>query len=180
MESVTYEHVVKKEHTAASLGKKILLWVLIALCAVGLLWLGLILELFPVFLGIVIIGGFIAVLWMRRYAKIEYEYYIFEGTAVFSEILGSAVRRERMSFDIKTCERVAPFADEKWAEFAKNYPAATVYSAVSSEQAENIYFAAFTSEKGKRCLVFFEMTATAQKLFRAANPQAVVVTKIPE
>ncbi len=180
MEFGIYEHVVKKQQSAASLGKKIFLWTLIVLSCMGLLWLGLVLELFPVFLGIVLIGGFLAVLFMKRYSKIEYEYYIFEGTAVFSEIYGNAVRREKMTFDIRTCERVAPLSDETWAAFAKNFPAASVYSAVSSENAENVYFAAFTSEKGKKCLVFFEMTATALKLFRAANPQVVILTKIPE
>ncbi len=180
MELATYEHVVKKEYTVASRGKKIFLWIITLLCGVGLLWTGLVLKQFPIFLGIVILGGFAVVMWMRRYSKIEYEYYIFEGTAVFSEIYGGASRHEKMTFNIKSCERVAPIADEKWDEFAKNYSADIVYSAISSENAENIYFAAFTSEKGKKCLVFFEMTATALKLFRTANPQAVIITKITE
>ncbi len=180
MESTGYEHVVKKQSTPISTLKQVLLWVLVVLVCLALLWAGLALELFPVFLAIVIVLGFGAVLFMRRYAKVEYEYYIFEGTAVFSEILGSAVRRQRMSFDLRACERIAPLADEKWAEFAKDYPAAAVYSAVSHEDAPNIYFAAFTSEKGKKTLVFFEMTATALRLCRAANPQAVIMTTLQE
>lgn len=180
MEFSTYEHVVKKQSTPASTRKQVLLWTLITLVCMALLWIGLAVKLFPVFLAIVIVFGFGGVLFMRRYAKVEYEYYIFEGTAVFSEILGNAVRRQRMSFEIRSCERIAPLADEKWAEFAKDYPAAAVYSAVSHENAPNIYFAAFTSDKGKKTLVFFEMTATALRLCRAANPQAVIMTTLQE
>ena len=176
----TYEHVVQKQNDSAMKRKKILLWTLIVLSAAGLLWLGLSLEFFPVALGIVIIGGFVAVLYMRRFSRINYEYQLFEDTAVFSEILGNAARRQMISFEIRKCERIAPLADEKWARFAEEYPAEVVYSALSSPDAENVYFAAFEGEKGKKTLVYFEMTARALRLFRAANPQAVVMRAIPE
>ena len=176
----TYEHVVQKQNDSASKRKCILLWTLIVLMAIGLLWLGLSLEFFPVALGVVMIGGFFAVLYMRRFARVDYEYQIFEGTAVFSEIYGNASRRQMLSFPIRKCERIAPLADERYATFADEYPAETVCYAISSPEAENIYFAAFEDEKGKKTIVFFEMTARALKLFRAANPQAVIVTAIPE
>lgn len=176
----TYEHVVQKQNDSAMKRKKILLWALTVLSAAGLLWLGLSLQFFPIALGIVIIGGFVAVLYMRRFSRIDYEYQLFEGTAVFSEILGNAARRQMISFEIRKCERIAPLADEKWARFAEEYPAEVVYSALSSPDAENVYFAAFEGEKGKKTLVYFEMTARALKLFRAANPQAVVMRAIPE
>lgn len=176
----TYEHVVQKQNDSAMKRKKILLWTLIVLSAAGLLWLGLALEFFPVALGIVIVGGFFAVLYMRRFSRVDYEYYIFEGTAVFSEILGNAARRQMISFEIRKCERIAPLADEKWVRFADEYPAEVVYSALSSPDAENVYFAAFKGEKGKKTLVYFEMTARALKLFRTANPQAVILSTIDE
>ena len=176
----TYEHVVQKQNDSAMKRKKILLWTLIVLSAAGLLWLGLCLEFLPLALGVVMIGGFLAVLYMRRFSRIEYEYQIFEGTAVFSEILGNVARRQVLSFDIRRCERIAPLSDEKWARFAEEYPAETVYSALSSPDAANVYFAAFEGEKGRKTIVYFEMTARALKLFRAANPQAVVMTAIPE
>lgn len=176
----TYEHVVQKQNDSAMKRKKILLWTLIVLSAAGLLWLGLSLEFFPVALGVVIVGGFFAVLYMRRFSRVDYEYYIFEGTAVFSEIYGNATRRQVLSFEVRKCERIAPVSDEKWAAFADEYPAETVYSAVSSPDAEHVYFATFEGEKGKKTIVYFEMTARALRLFRAANPQAVVMTAIPE
>ena len=58
----TYEHVVQKQNDSAMKRKKILLWALPVLSAAGLLWLGLSLQFFPIALGIVIIGGFVAVL----------------------------------------------------------------------------------------------------------------------
>lgn len=176
----TYEHVVQKQNDSAMKRKKILLWTLIVLMAIGLLWLGLSLEFFPVALGVVMIGGFFAVLYMRRFSRIDYEYYIFEGTAVFSEIYGNATRRQILSFEIRRCERIAPLSDEKWARFAEEYPAETVYSALSSPDAANVYFAAFEGEKGRKTIVYFEMTARAMRLFRAANPQAVILSAIHE
>lgn len=176
----TYEHVVQKQNDSAMKRKKIVLWALIVLSAAGLLWLGLALEFFPIAIAVVIAGGFLAVLYMRRFSRIDYEYQIFEGVAVFSEILGNASRRQVLSFEIRKCERVAPLSDEKWARFAEEYPTETVYSALSSPDAENVYFAAFEGEKGRKTIVYFEMTARALKLFRAANPQAVILSAIDE
>ncbi len=176
----TYEHVVQKQNDSAMKRKKILLWVLIVLMAAGLLWLGLSLQFFPVALGVVIIGGFVAVLYMRRFSRVDYEYQLFEGTAVFSEIYGNAARRQVLSFEIRKCERIAPLADERWARFAEEYPAEVVCSALSSPDAANVYFAAFEGEKGKKTIVYFEMTARAIRLFRAANPQAVILSTIDE
>ena len=169
-----YEHVVTREAGRGSRLGKALLWGILLLGIVGLLWLGLTLKLFPLFLGISVAAAFAALLLFRRYSSLEFEYTIVEGTVTVSEIYGKSTRRVTREFEIRACAVIAPIDDGKLTDFG----ATDEYFAISSPEVENIYGAAFDGDKGKKTVVYFEATDEALRIFRAYNPRATVIKKI--
>ncbi len=168
-----YEHVVTREAGRGSRLGRVLLWALLALGIVGLLWLGLMWKLFVLFLGIALAAAFLAMILFRRYSSLEFEYTIAEGTVTFAEIYGKSTRRVTREFDIRVCAAIAPMDDDRLAAFG----ATDEYYAISSPDAENIYGAAYDSDKGKKTVVYFEATEQALRMFRAYNPRATVIKK---
>ena len=169
-----YEHVVTREAGRGSRLGKGFLWGLVLLGIFGLLWLGLTVKLFPLFLGISVAVAFVALLLFRRYSSLEFEYTMAEGTVTFSEIYGKSTRRVTYEFEIRSCAVIAPIDDDKLAEFG----ATEEYYAVSSLNAENIYGVVYDGEKGKKIVIYFEATGEALRIFRAYNPRATIVKKI--
>ena len=169
-----YEHVVTREAGhGTKLGKGVLC-VLLFFGIVGLLWLGLVWHLFPLFLGISVGVAFAALLLFRRYASLDFEYTMAEGSVTFSEIYGKSARRVTHAFDIRTCAVIAPIDDDKLVGFG----ATDEYYAISSPNAENVYGVAYDSDKGKKTVIYFEATDEALRIFRAYNPRATVMKKI--
>ncbi len=168
-----YEHVVTREAGRGTRLGKAVLWVLLLLGIVGLLWLGLVWKLFPLFLGISVGVAFAALLLFKRYSSLEFEYTIAEGVVTFAEIYGKSARRVTKEFEIRSCAVVAPEGDEKLAAFG----AVDEYYAISSPSSENIYGAAYDSEKGKKTVIYFEATEQALRMFRAYNPRATVIRR---
>ena len=166
-----YEHVVTREAGRGTKVGKAFLVVLLFLGIVGLLWLGLIWKVFPLFLGIALAAAFLAFLLFRRYSSLEYEYAIAEGTVTFAEIYGKSARRVIHEIDIRTCAAIAPEEDVRITDFE----AADVYYAISSVDAADVYGMAFESAKGKKMIVYFEATEQALRMFRAYNPRATVM-----
>lgn len=166
-----YEHSVTREAGRGGTMGRILLLVLLFLGIAGLLWLGLIWKVFPLFLGISVAAAFFAFLLFRRYSSLEFEYTIADGVVTFAEIYGKSARRVIQEFEIRSCAVVAPEDDGKLADFG----AETVYYALSSQNAENVYGAAFESAKGKKIIVYFEATEQALRIFRTYNPRATVM-----
>lgn len=167
-----YEHVVVRESGKGSKVGKIFLMVLSALGILGLLWLGLIWNLFFLFLAIAVALTFLVFVLFQRYSSLEFEYIIAEGTISFAEIYGKRNRHATKEFEIRCCSVIAPIDDEK----LKDYDAQEVYYAVSSLNAEHIYGAAYESSKGKKTIVYFEVTEQALRMCRAYNPRATVIT----
>ena len=169
-----YEHVVTREAGRGSRLGKGLLWGLVLLGIFGLLWLGLAVKMFPLFLGISVAAAFAALLLFRRYSSLEFEYTMVEGVVTFSEIFGKSTRRVARELEIRACAVIAPIDDAKLSDFG----AVDEYFAVSSMNAENIYGMAFDGEKGKKTIVYFEATDEALRICRAYNPRATVIKKI--
>ena len=169
-----YEHVVTRETgRGTKLGKGILL-VLLFLGIAGLLWLGLVWKIFPLFLGISVAAAFLAFLLFRRYSSLEFEYTVAEGTLTFAEIYGKSARRVIHEVDIRTCVAIAPEEDARIADFE----ATDIYYAVSSMEVENVYGMAFESAKGKKTVIYFEATEQALRMFRVYNPRATVMKTV--
>ena len=168
-----YEHVVTGESGRGTRLGRVLLYVGLLLGIVGLLWLGLVLQLFLLFLGISVGVAFAAFLLLQRYASLEFEYTIAEGVVTFSEIYGKRARRVTREFEIRSCAVVAPRGDERLAAFG----ATDEYYAVSSAEAQNVYGAAYDAEKGKKTVVYFEATEQSLRIFRAYNPRATVIKR---
>jgi hypothetical protein len=165
-----YEHVVTRESGKGSLAVRILLILLAALGLIGLLWLGLITELFFLFFGIAIAAAFAVFLLLRRYSSLEFEYSVAEGTVTFAEIYGKRMRKVTKEFDLRICAVIAPMGHDKLNDFG----AEDIYYAVSAPDAKGIYGAAYESEKGKKTVVYFEATEQMLNLCRKSNPRATV------
>lgn len=170
-----YDHVVVKKNNAGSVLGRVALGAGILILAAGLLILGLSLKLFPVFLGLTVALVFFGVLWLRKYARIEYEYEIVGSEVTFSEIFNRRARHEIAFFDIRQCRRIIP-ADHPEAKALEG----TLYSAISGPDAPNPYLVAFDNKQGKPTVILFEMTGKALAIFRAFNPSATVMTKIED
>lgn len=168
-----YEHVVTRRVGKGTALGKIFLGVLTALGVLGLLWLGLVFEMFFLFLAIATAAIFAAFLLFRRYSSLEFEYTVAEGTVTFAEIYGKRARRVIKEFEIRDCVAIAPIEHDRLNDF----DAVNVYWAVSSPDAEVIYGAAYESD-GKKTVVYFEATEQMIKLCRTCNPRATVVNKI--
>ena len=168
-----YEHVVTREAGRGTRLGKILILVLLFLGIVGLLWLGLLWKVFPLFLAISVAAAFLSFLLFRRYSSLEYEYAIAEGTVTFAEIYGKSTRRVTHEIDARTCTLIAPEDDQRLEE----YGAQDVYYAISSVNAENVYGIAFESAKGKKTVVYFEATEQALRMLRTSNPRATVIKR---
>ncbi len=171
-----YEHVVTRRAGKGSLVGKIFLGVLTVLGVFGLLWLGLVFEMFFLFLAIAASAVFLAFLMFRRYSSLEFEYTVAEGTVSFAEIYGKRARRVVKEFDLRICAVIAPIEHDK----LKDFDARDVYYAVSSPDAVDIYGAAYESAEGKKTIVYFEATERMLKLCRNFNPRATVVNKIAQ
>ncbi|MBQ7380809.1 MAG: hypothetical protein IJW69_01855 [Clostridia bacterium] len=169
-----YEHVVTREAGRGTKLGKALVLVLLFLGIIGLLWLGLVWKVFPLFLGISVAAAFLAFLMFRRYSSLEYEYTIAEGFVTFAEIYGKSARRTVQEVDVRACVLIAPEDDARLAE----YGAEDTYYAISSPEAENVYGIAFESAKGKKTVVYFEATDQALRMLRASNPRATVMGQV--
>ena len=166
-----YEHVVTREAGKGSVAVRILLVLFTALGLLGLLWLGLITEMFFLFLAIATAAAFAAFLLFRRYSSLEFEYSVAEGTVTFAEIYGKRMRKVTKEFDLRVCTVIAPMDHDKLRDFG----AEDVYYAISAPDAKDIYGAAYESEKGKKTIVYFEATEQMLKLCRKTNPRATVI-----
>ena len=83
-----------------------------------------------------------------------------------------------LNFAIKECLQIAPATEREWIERLEIYDPEVTYSAVSSVDSPDKYYAAFETPEGKRCVFYFEATEKMLKLCRNYNSAHTVVTKV--
>ena len=136
-----------------------------------------IIQIFQLF-ALVIVTEWMLVYFTWKYTKPEYEYSVTSGRVTFSVIHGKRSRKEMLTFAIKDCLQIAPATEREWVERLELYDPELVFSAVSSTESPDRYYAAFENEDGKRCVFHFEATEKMLKLCRNYNSSHTVITKV--
>ena len=172
MEDISfYEYVVAQKGSKATL-KKVFLSVFYVLYVIGALLLGAFAKLILPLLAFIPLSLWMIVFFTWRYAKLEYEYSIVSGELTLSNVYGGRSRRKVVSFRIKDCSLIAPLNDQ-YADRADAYGAEKVFVALSDTDSPSAYFATFALD-GKKCIIYFEATSHALKMFKYYNSAATV------
>ena len=174
----TYEYVVAPKKSGKYQLKRLLLMLSYVLYVVVLLAVGLIVKLIVPLLALIPLSLWIIVFFTWRYVSVEHEYSIVSGEMTVADIYGGRSRKDLVVFRLKECAMIAPAHERQWQERAELFGAEKVYSALSSPDAPDAYFAAFENEKGAKCIVYFEATERALRICRFYNPSATVMTQV--
>lgn len=173
----TYEYTVEQKPEGKFKTRKILFMALYILYPLILMVIVSMLQIFQLF-ALVIVTEWMLVYFTWKYTKPEYEYSVTSGKVTFSVIYGRRSRKEMVSFTIKECLMIAPATVREWSEKLELYDPEVVYSAVSTVNSPDKYYAAFESADGKRCVFYFEATEKMLKLCRNYNSSHTVMTKV--
>ncbi len=145
--------------------------VFIAVCAISkfLLWF---IALTPLFLWML-------VYFTWPYVSLEYKYTVDHAEISVKTVYGD--RYEEILFEGKTKDfsLIAPYNGEyKNDALAFEKEGAEKVFACSSENADDIYFGCHTDEKGKKTIIFFEMTLQALGALKYYNSGAVISSEV--
>ena len=100
------------------------------------------------------------------YGEVAYEYSIVSGEAEFAKIFGDRFRRKWFTVKLSDFEVVAPYSG-RYADDADNGSYDRIYKAISSFDAEDIYYGIWTDEDGRKCIVFMELIPKSLKMMRS-------------
>ena len=173
----TYEYTVEQKPEGKFRLMKIGFLSLYILYPVIFMAVLFIIQLFQLF-ALVVVTEWMLVYFTWKYTKPEYEYSVTSGRVTFSVIHGKRSRKEMLTFAIKDCLKIAPATDGDFIAMLEQYDPEITYSAVSSVDSPDKYYAAFENAEGKRCVFYFEATEKMLKLCRNYNSSHTVVTKV--
>ena len=173
----TYEYTVEQKAEGKFRLMKIVFMSLYILYPVIFMAVLFIIQLFQLF-ALVAVTEWMLVYFTWKYTKPEYEYSVTSGRVTFSVIRGKRSRKEMVNFAIKDCLQIAPATDGEWIAKLEAYDPELVFSAVSSVNSPDKYYAAFENAEGKRCVFYFEATEKMLKLCRNYNASHTVMTKV--
>ena len=173
----TYEYTVEQKPEGKFKTRKVLFMMLYILYPLVLMVIVSMLQIFQLF-ALVIVTEWMLVYFTWKYTKPEYEYSVTSGRVTFSIIYGRRNRKEMLTFTIKECLMIAPATEREWIERLELYAPEITYSALSSNNTPDKYYAAFESAEGKRCVFYFEATEKMLKLCRNYNSSHTVMTKV--
>lgn len=169
-----YEYVVSQKTEGKWRLKKIGMLLLYVAFIVAWFVFGFVSHLFPL-LALMPVTLWMLVFFTWRYVKVEYEYSMTSGDVTVSNIYGGRSRKKVVEFRLKDCSLIAPLATHDFK--ARDYEPEITYTALSSEKAQDVYFALFEKD-GKRCILYFEATAKALKICRFYNSSATVMSEV--
>lgn len=109
-----------------------------------------------------------------KYVCVSYRYRIISGEMIFVKILKDTDIHPMLTFRIKDATAIAPLTAEGKAAVEAAKPARSIWAG-SSVNAENLYYALFKDEKGKTCVICFEVTEKTLKLLKYYNADTVGV-----
>lgn len=173
------EYSVKKEQTRGIKALKVagpLLSVLLS-AAAGVLMvfvygIELAILMFTVLLAVSLIIS------ARLTRSVSYDYRITDGEMYFSEVYNNRRRKELFSLEIASIDIIAPYRDQ-YLESAKRVNYSSLYDLTSSPEAENVYYAVYTSKEDSshRTLILFEPSEKMLKLLKHYNRGTVTQNK---
>ena len=118
-----------------------------------------------------------------RYVSVEYECSITSGELTFSKIFGNRSRRTVLKLMLRDAIKIAPLDNENEAKKANAFLPEREFWAVSSQNAQDVYYILFEYEMGigkEKChaIFYFEATQKALQICRFYNPSATVLSKV--
>lgn len=155
----------------------ILLYILLPITALIITMVSSIGPLLAVMCTFLAIGTWMLVFFTWRYVSIEYEYTVVSGRVTFCKIYGGRTRKKLLEMTLKSAEIIAPLSEDNRARIEEFAPEKE-YSALSSRDAEDAYFALFKNNDGDRCVFYFEATARMLKICRMYNPAGTVMSQV--
>ncbi|HBE12625.1 MAG TPA: hypothetical protein DCY74_00500 [Clostridiales bacterium] len=167
------EHIVKRKPTfRVSLWKAL---IVLAVIIANLLLLIITVKvpalmIFPWFLS----GVF--VWWVYRFFNVEYEYVMASGEIDVDMIYGKKQRKRMVSVKINEMELIAPLSDQS-ASRCSDPSIQKRFTALSSADAPDGYFAIFHHPKHGKSVLFFEVPNKAKNILKYYNSSNFVILK---
>lgn len=154
----------KKKIGIVLLGVFLLVLLIVCLTVSFLQFLG---QFVPFFL----LGIAFLMWYLHRFVSVEFEYAISGGEISFDVVYGRRQRKPYYSAKIAKMEKIAPVLEKEIS--AASLPGITreVFCA-SSMKNPATWYAVVAEEGGGKTLLFFEMTAKAEKVLRFHNARA--------
>ena len=178
-ESTNYtEYAVRQKAEGKYLTRRLLLialYVVFGLGYFGFFTIGPV-KITPM-IAILPIFEWMLVFFTWRYASVEHEYQMASGTISFTDVYGNRSRRKKLECTIKDMTKIAP-ATAEYAADAAGTDARHTFDFRGSKSSPDAYFFTINDKSGAKCVVYFEATAKALKIFRFYNPSATVVTQV--
>lgn len=173
-----YEYVVKQKIEGSWRIKRMGMFALYALFVIIWFIFGAITNFWPL-LALIPVTLWMVVFFTWRYVSLEYEYSILAGEVTVSNIYGGRSKKAILKVKIKDMSKVAPWHADGADEEIKKFAPTKEYNAVSTMDSPDVYYALFTdADSGDRCVLWFEATERALKVFKYYNASATVVTKV--
>ncbi len=130
-----------------------------------------VMALIPITLYIIIL-----ITW--RSTQKEFEYETVSGSVTFATIYGAKQRKERISFNIRDCCKIAPLTSEQSVRLKAEYSKKETVYALSSLTTPDAYFAEINNPGAKKAVVLFDATNRFLKICKFYNPSATEVTQV--
>ena len=176
----TYEFVVAQKSEGGWRLLRIGMIALYVCFVLGCFGAGIALNILPP-LALVPVFTWMLVFFTWRYVSVEYEYSITSGELTFSKIFGNRSRRTVLKLMLRDAIHIAPLDNEEERKKANAYLPEREFWAVSSQNAQDVYFILFeytTGKEKRRAVLYFEATQKALQICRFYNPSATLVTKV--
>lgn len=174
----SYEKIVKAKNEGKLLLKKIaLITVYVMFAAIGVTLAILLADGHPALILLVALLDFCLWLLTHRFVEIEYEYTFVSGTFYLSKIMGKASRKELYEEEISKAVTIAPYNNNYKAEL-KRHELKNVYHAISSKNAQNVWFILFEGEGDTKDLVILEADEKMLKCLRKYAPRSLSREKL--
>ena len=170
--SQIYEKVVKVASRGRHLSIKIS--VILSYAAFAIVWLSAAVMNIGMFVPILLAGILstaLLVILTWKYIQLEYEYSFCCGTLTLSKVYGKKSIRKILQTEIKDMIFIASATEENINK-AERFEIEKRISAVSSENAENVWLAVTGGKDEIKCLIFLEADDRVLSILKSANPYA--------
>ncbi|MBZ4647496.1 MAG: hypothetical protein PWR27_1529 [Petroclostridium sp.] len=158
------EHIVQRKKTPQD-----------TLVTVGIMIAVLLIAMFALALPfgpIIVVAVGYGAYWLITSRNIEFEYSVTNGELDVDKIIAQRRRKRILSIHCKEFDIVAPVHDEKYKREFTNVNIKKSIDAMSSMNAENLYFAVFTLD-GQKARLIFEPTGKMLEAFKTYIPRKV-------
>ncbi len=167
------EHLVPLQEKKMLIGKKL------GIIFMGVFLLALLifattfsfLQFLGQFIPFLLLGIAFLMWYLWRYVSVEFEYTISGGEISFDVVYGRKQRKEYYTAKITRMEKIAPLAGKEITRESFPEIRREIFCA-STKKNPNTWYAIVLEEDGGKTLLFFEMTAKAEKVLRFHNSRA--------